>query len=231
MRYVDDFGRVEPGSHSKSGFQAFTDLSEILGLRMKPNKAQPPSIQQELLGVEIAVKGKEIQLKPTPTRKDIHRIQAQGTMSPVEASRLAGRMNFLGKVGGGPPTHLHTGQGHGRPSQRRCLRHHTIVGSGPADDDSHTGPGRNQRIPARPPQYCTAILCADAFFQKGETWHTADTAWEVIGAKQFYDRSPPARHSFTFSRSTLRSSWWRHWPLSYPKNGSVSSTTRQGAQP
>ena len=55
------------------------------------------------------VQGSEIQLRPTQARKDkiqgeVHRVQAQGTLSPAEASRLAGKMILLnatvfGRVG------------------------------------------------------------------------------------------------------------------------------------
>ncbi|CAE7213569.1 unnamed protein product [Symbiodinium natans] len=49
--YVDDFFQVEPTSVAESGFQAFQQLSRLLGLRMKESKAKPPSQDQTLLGV------------------------------------------------------------------------------------------------------------------------------------------------------------------------------------
>lgn len=72
--YVDDFGGVEPEASSASGFQTFTVMSDLLGLRMKPTKAQPLSSKQELPGIEIEVPGPRhhpspdrVQAAETPT--------------------------------------------------------------------------------------------------------------------------------------------------------------------
>ena len=190
MHYVDDFGGVEPARCSTSGFQAFTQFTEILGLHMKPNKAQPPDTKQELLGVEIEVGTDEIVLRPTATRQaklreEIHRLQAQGTISPAEASRLAGRMTFLnstvfGKVGAAAlrPLYVRAKAMGGRPKGDQyavtpplaaALRTmiHIISTAEP------------QRFPLTPAQPCSATLYADAFYKQGEYKMTADEAWEL----------------------------------------------------
>lgn len=186
MHYVNDFGGVEPSTSSQSGFHTFTEFSEILGLRMKPNKAQPPSSQQELLGVEIEVQPTEITLWPTASRQEkirteIHRIQAQGTLSPAEASRLAGKMNFLnttvfGRVGAAAL----------RPVYVRAK----ALGGRPKGDAFAVTPSRaaalrtllhivNQAAPQSIPLVTSSHCTGRCLFQQGEHQRTADSAWDM----------------------------------------------------
>ena len=53
LHFVDDFGAPEPLAITDSGLSAFTDLFEVLGLKSKTKKAQPPDIRQKILGALI----------------------------------------------------------------------------------------------------------------------------------------------------------------------------------
>ena len=125
------------------------------------------------------VQGSEIQLRPTQARKDkiqgeVHRVQAQGTLSPAEASRLAGKMILLnatvfGRVGAAAlrPLYVRAKAKGGRPKRRRIC-HHTRHRRGPQDYSAHTRPRRTPAHPSRP--FYRATL--DAFYKQGEQWHT-----------------------------------------------------------
>ena len=100
FHYVDDYAAVEDSTVAKSGFETFTEMSSILGLRTKPKKACPPALKQTLLGVDFEIQGDGLQLLPCPDR--VLRIQGQvqgildtDQLSPTEAQKLAGRLVFL----------------------------------------------------------------------------------------------------------------------------------------
>ena len=66
--YVDDVGGPDAAFSSKSSFWAFQELCDILGMRLKPSKAQPPATRYKLLGVLLEILPDGILLSPSPDR-------------------------------------------------------------------------------------------------------------------------------------------------------------------
>ena len=66
--YVDDFVAIEPFHLVQSGFELFSRLTRILGLRMKEPKALPPQKTQKVLGVRLEINEREVILRPHPNR-------------------------------------------------------------------------------------------------------------------------------------------------------------------
>ena len=100
LRFVDDIGSPDAEWSANSSFSAFSELCELLGLRLKPSKAQPPSNVQKLLGVTISVKEEGIVLEPTPqriqkVRAALQQALASDSLTPEEAARITGKINFL----------------------------------------------------------------------------------------------------------------------------------------
>ena len=98
--YVDDFIGVEKNSIVQSGFEQFTRLMCILGLRMKERKALSPQTTQKVLGINMQVDGDRVILAPHPDRCDkaratMHRALQVNRLSQEEAHRLAGKLVFL----------------------------------------------------------------------------------------------------------------------------------------
>ena len=82
------------------GYEEFTRLMRLLGLRMKESKALPPSHTQKVLGVNMSVDEEGVHLSPHPHRchKLLSTMQtalAEDKLSQEEAHRLAGKMVFL----------------------------------------------------------------------------------------------------------------------------------------
>ena len=98
--YVDDFSACEPISTIDSGYRAFELVFQVLGLRMKPKKAQPPAATQKLLGVQLTLEPHRAVLSPHPDRLQkivdiVDRSIHEDTMTPDLAQRLAGKILFL----------------------------------------------------------------------------------------------------------------------------------------
>ena len=62
LRYVDDYGSMEPEHHATSGFDSFEQLSGALGYHMKKSKRQPPALQHKIQGVLISTDDQDIAL-------------------------------------------------------------------------------------------------------------------------------------------------------------------------
>ena len=98
--YVDDFGCVENISSISSSYESFEAMFGSLGLRMKASKAQPPKVEQKLLGVSFQTSKDEIILQPHPDRVDklttlITGFLQEDAISPEAAHQLAGKVVFL----------------------------------------------------------------------------------------------------------------------------------------
>ena len=100
IHYVDDLGSVDPESSATSSFQAFDQFCSLLGFRLKFSKRQPPASEQKLQGVIVRIEDSGVTVAPSENR--VRKLQAallsslQGdTLSPEEASRLAGKLSFL----------------------------------------------------------------------------------------------------------------------------------------
>ncbi|CAE7487597.1 rlmN1, partial [Symbiodinium sp. CCMP2592] len=100
IHFVDDIGGPDTAEGATPGFAAFSELCEILGMRLKPSKAQPPDIRHKLLGVILEILQHGIRLSPAPDRLSkviatIQRALDSDTLEPEVAQRLAGKLNFL----------------------------------------------------------------------------------------------------------------------------------------
>ena len=96
--FVDDFNGVDSADLADSAHHAVADFFALLGLQTKPSKAQAPAKRH--VGVELSVRPEGVELSPTAlrTKKILGQIDgalARDSLSPDEASRLAGRLTFL----------------------------------------------------------------------------------------------------------------------------------------
>eukprot|EP00435_Cladocopium_sp_Y103_P061850 s2532_g23.t1 len=101
--YVDDFISIGMSDIVESGFEEFTRLMRMLGLRMKESKALPPDSQQKVLGVHMEIQPEAVVLSPHPNRcakmiQALQRALDTNSLSPEEAQRLAGKMVFMGST-------------------------------------------------------------------------------------------------------------------------------------
>ncbi|CAE7868819.1 PUB3, partial [Symbiodinium sp. KB8] len=90
--FVDDFNGVDAGEVADSAHYAVADFFALLGPQTKPSKAQAPA--------ELAIRPEGVELSPTTKRVEkilgqIDDALAKDSLSPDEASRLAGRLTFL----------------------------------------------------------------------------------------------------------------------------------------
>ena len=100
LHYVDDLGGVHDSSDAQNAFNTFSRFCELLGIRLKPSKAQPPAEQQSLLGVRIQVLPDGVRVSPEPRRIEkltgiIREALETGELQPEAAARLAGKIAFV----------------------------------------------------------------------------------------------------------------------------------------
>ncbi|OLQ06495.1 Glycine cleavage system H protein, mitochondrial [Symbiodinium microadriaticum] len=98
--FVDDFNGVDAADLADSAHHAVADFFALLGLQTKPSKAQAPAKRHVVQGVELSIRPEGVELSPTAqrTQKILGQIDdalARDSLSPDEASRLAGRLTFL----------------------------------------------------------------------------------------------------------------------------------------
>ena len=211
--YVDDFNGIEPSMTAESAHEAFALLFELLGLRTKPSKAQPPATSHTIQGVQFTITPAGIELAPTPQRVQkvlttIDEALRGDRLPPAEAQKLAGRLSFLTQAVFGA-----VGKAAIAPIYSRAAEtaHHTTE---ELSAGLRTALQALQTIlPAVRPRFIehwpsstdTAILFADAFFLAGERRHKAgqvpapvralrqerqSNGWGfvlVIGHQVFYD--------------------------------------------
>ena len=99
VHYVDDTGAVDAGPIAQSGFDAYERMCELLRIRLKKSKRQPPTAVRDALGVVIALSPEAAQVKPRETRRVKMLGQKRGfveadRLSPNDAERFAGKLNF-----------------------------------------------------------------------------------------------------------------------------------------
>jgi len=97
---MDDFWSFEPKSSAHSGKISFEIVNEMLGFKLKALKASGPDESLVLLGVALLFVGEELDLSVTPERASQLRQKlagflSRGSMSPTEAAKLAGQLNFV----------------------------------------------------------------------------------------------------------------------------------------
>eukprot|EP00438_Fugacium_kawagutii_P028772 Skav212378 [mRNA] locus=scaffold1983:157653:159377:+ [translate_table: standard] len=98
--YVDDYIGLEPPLTVQSGFEEFTRLAAILGMKMKEVKARYPSQQQKILGVQMTISDENIIIAPQEDRvrrtcDSLRRALLADWLTPEEAQRIAGKLVFL----------------------------------------------------------------------------------------------------------------------------------------
>ena len=98
--YVDDFASTEPKHTAQSSYDAFDVVSRALSMAMKPAKAQPPSQNQRLLGVQITHQDDGLVVSPCPRRTSkitntVAGVLASNQLVPEQAQQLAGKLVFL----------------------------------------------------------------------------------------------------------------------------------------
>ena len=178
LHYVDDIGGPEPPWSSQSACTSFRELCELLGIRVKPSKEQPPNFLQKVLGVWIAITREGIEIRPDPGR--VQRVQSalqacldRDELTPEEAARLTGKLMFLqtslfGQVGRAALHPLYA-RSYGGPDQQTALNQGLRGAISCLLAILHRAEPRV--IPLRRDLTPTSVVYADAFFRMGEqTW-------------------------------------------------------------
>ena len=181
--YVDDFGCVESISSISSSYECFEAMFGALGLRMKPSKAQPPKVEQKLLGVSFKTSEDEIILQPHPDRVDklttlITGFLQEDAISAEAAHRLAGKVVFLtttafGQLGKGLLVPLY-GRAHqaGNGSEKNPLTHALRVS---LRGLLHLCQQMVPRVIPTKIDTPTSIIYTDAFFSLGDKQYRASS--------------------------------------------------------
>ena len=110
--YFDDFWSIEPKDFAQSGFDAFGELSKLLGFILKLSKDVPPFKATDVLGHLLTLGRLPFFFSPTAKRKQkaerlILAFLEANAMSSAEGASLAGKLGFLacatfGKVARAP---------------------------------------------------------------------------------------------------------------------------------
>ena len=100
IHFVDDIGCPDAQHSANSSFRFFSEFCEVLGMRLKPSKAQAPALEHKLLGVILEICLDGIRLSPAPDRIEkvlqiIKQSLADDCLEPTVAQRLTGKLNFL----------------------------------------------------------------------------------------------------------------------------------------
>ena len=175
LHYVDDVGGAEPEPSASSACEAFRQLCDILGIRVKPSKEQLPAFRHKVLGVWLQVCSDYVEVHPDENRvtKVIRALQTsldEDRLSPEEASRLCGKLVFLrssmfGMVGRAAmhPLYARFSGGH-----EQALQLNQGLRSAMTTLISLLRQARPRRIPLHPQKGCASIVYADAYFKLGE---------------------------------------------------------------
>lgn len=67
--YVGNTGAGDAGPIAQSGFDAYERMCELLRIRLKKSKRQPPTAVRDALGVVIALSPEAAQVKPREARR------------------------------------------------------------------------------------------------------------------------------------------------------------------
>ena len=179
--YVDDFNGVEDDDLGESAADGFQDLFAALGFLTKKSKAQPPANEHVVQGVTFHIDEHGVTLSPTPRRVEkilaqLRRALHDDSLSPDDASRLAGRVAFLTQSVFGAVARAATKAIYARaadtaawsndslsPGLAAALK--TLVNILPTT--------RPRFVPFNADQLAMAVLYADAFFTDGERRHKA----------------------------------------------------------
>ena len=99
LAYIDDFcGIQHTQAHAQTAYEAFSSLTDTLGLKLAPDKCAPPATQMEWLGFLFDTKAMSITL-PSQKLHDITLITAEWSekkrASRKDLQRLAGKLNHI----------------------------------------------------------------------------------------------------------------------------------------
>ncbi|CAE6912084.1 DSK2B [Symbiodinium sp. CCMP2592] len=176
IHFVDDIGCPDAGHSASSSFRFFSALCDLLGMRLKPSKAQPPASKHKLLGVLLEITAEGIRLAPAPDRvsKVLEMIQAaleENILEPVVAQRLTGKLNFLcttlfGQAAASAMKPLYS-RAHDRNDQDHAQLNGPLRCSLVSLKSllQHAQP---RWVPFNPESHASAVLYADAFFELGD---------------------------------------------------------------
>ena len=183
--FVDDFNGVDAADLADSAHHAVADFFALLGLQTKPSKAQAPAKRHVVQGVELSIRPEGVELSPTAqrTQKILGQIDgalARDSLSPDEASRLAGRLTFLSQSTFGA-----TGRAAIKPLYSRAAT--------------------QRPTPTTPSQ----SGCGPPWGRCGDWWRRADRAWSPgRGGSPAPSRcSTPTRSSWTGTSGRSLDTW------------------------
>ena len=187
VHYVDDYASIEPEQTIHSGFDCVHHIMKHVGFKFKPSNDQPPAPQQLIQGVIMTIDAASFTVSTEAGR--MQRITAQlrehlhkATMSSDEATRLAGKLQFISEA-----TMCQIIRCCIQPLYARAsapVQHAQIpLGSGITDALQtllHVLPTIKPRTFNFIQKACT-IVYADAYFQAGDQRLSVRTALEQPG--------------------------------------------------
>jgi hypothetical protein len=173
LHYVDDFGAVDPAPLAESSFQGFERFAELIGLKLKTTKRQPPSANRDFLGVVLETGDSSVTIHPKESRRSklktiIDNALAENKLNGKAAERLAGKMTFYCSAAFGRV---------GRAALRPVYRRARFKGQALTADLEFSLVALRSLLESAPPQIirikddnrCRPLLYADAFFEIGGT--------------------------------------------------------------
>ena len=175
--FVDDFTAIEDILSAASAVKSFEELFGLLGLRVKPSKAQPPNDRHVVQGVLFRIVHDGVVLSPTEER--VATIRATVTtaletnsMAPSVAEKLAGRLAFLtqavfGKLGRAAIVPIYA-RAHDQSLDAACVLN-TGLAAALRSVVGILDLVRPKFVPASPAPAVFAVIYADAFYLEGET--------------------------------------------------------------
>ena len=203
--YVDDFIGVEEEHTVMSGFEQFTRLFRLLGLRMKEKKALAPSPSHKILGVQMTLAQHQAVLAPHPDR--ISKMQnllkeclRSNQMTSEMAHSISGKLTFLcstmfGQLGKAAMKPIY-GRSHGLQVEGHSDQLNTPLRQGLSTLLSILAHLQPRLIPFGTTGR-TTCLYTDAYFQRRPVH--VPSRWDSSGLVSLQGTSAPKRLGFRLS--------------------------------
>ena len=120
LRYVDDLFTALPPMLAQQARVSLEEILDCLGFALAPEKTEGPSDSLTILGVQVVIEDKQARFFPEPAKAarwitDIKAALNDNSLSPGEANKLAGRLNFASST-----TFGRVGMAHIRPLYHRA---------------------------------------------------------------------------------------------------------------